>query len=148
MRERTEAILAASDPRDSGNPATWPRWTQLMPHLLAADLAATSNSALRLMACNACWYLLARGDTRSGHDLPRDLHQHWQEQLGADHKDTLMAGHYFASASRMMGRYAEALDLDQDTLERSRRVLGAGHPYTLAIAASLAEDLRLLGGGR
>ena len=53
-RERTEAILAASDPGDPDNPATWPRWARLMPHLLAADLAATDNPALRWMACNAC----------------------------------------------------------------------------------------------
>ena len=30
-----------------------------MPHLLAADLAATGSPGLRWMACNACWYLLA-----------------------------------------------------------------------------------------
>ena len=34
-RNRTEAILAASDPGDPDNPATWPRWARLMPHLLA-----------------------------------------------------------------------------------------------------------------
>jgi hypothetical protein len=30
----------------------------------------------------------------------------------------------------MMGRYAEARDLDQDTLDRRRRVLGENHPDT------------------
>ena len=54
-RTRTEAILAASNPRDMRNPATWPRWAVLMPHLLVADLAATGNLDLRWMACNACW---------------------------------------------------------------------------------------------
>jgi len=43
----TEAILAASDPGDPANPVTWPRWALLMPHLLAADLAATANPDLR-----------------------------------------------------------------------------------------------------
>ena len=37
-----------------------------------------------------------------------------------------------------------ARDLDQDTLDRSRRVLGEDHPYTLNAARGLAEDLRLL----
>ena len=44
-RRRTEAILAASDPRDPANPVTWPRWARLMPHLIAADLTATDNLA-------------------------------------------------------------------------------------------------------
>src|SRR5260370_26257931 len=72
---RTEAILAASDPGDPLNPVTWPRWAVLMPHLLAANLAATENSGLRWMACNACRYLLARGDTRTGYDLACGLRQ-------------------------------------------------------------------------
>ena len=88
IRERTEAILVASNPGDPVNPATWPRWAQLMPHLLAADLTATGNPNLRWMACNACWYLLARGDTRTGHDLARDLRQRWRERLGDDHENT------------------------------------------------------------
>jgi hypothetical protein len=38
-----------------------------------------------------------------------------------------------------------ARDLDQDTLERYRRVLGADHPDTLRSARNLADDLRELG---
>jgi len=38
-----------------------------------------------------------------------------------------------------------ARDLDQDTLERRGRVLGADHPNTLASANNLAADLRALG---
>jgi transcriptional regulator with XRE-family HTH domain len=38
-RRCTEAILAASDPGDPPDPGTWTRWAQLMPHVLAADLA-------------------------------------------------------------------------------------------------------------
>jgi hypothetical protein len=35
--------------------------------------------------------------------------------------------------------------LDQDTLDRQRRVLGPDHPHTLRSANSLAADLRALG---
>ena len=44
-----------------------------------------------------------------------------------------------------MGHYAETRDLDQDTLDRRRRVLGDDHPSTLASASNLANDLRALG---
>jgi len=144
-RACAEAVLAAADPGDQGNPVTWPRWAQLMPHLLAADLAATGNSALRWMACNACWYLLARGDTRTAYDLAVDLRQHWRGRLGDDHENTLAAAGYLAWALRDMGRYAKARDLDQDTLNRYRRVLGEDHPNTLRSANNLALDLRRLG---
>jgi hypothetical protein len=70
-RECSEAILATSAPGDQRDPVNWPRWARLMPHLLAADLAATGNPGLRWMACNACRYLIARGGTRAAHDLVR-----------------------------------------------------------------------------
>jgi hypothetical protein len=38
-----------------------------------------------------------------------------------------------------------ARDLDQDTLDRRRRLLGQNHPDTLASASELAIDLRNLG---
>jgi tetratricopeptide (TPR) repeat protein len=144
-RAHTEAILAASNPLDPGNPVTWPRWAVLMPHLLAADLAATGSSGLRWMACYACWYLMARGDTRTVHDLARDLHQHWQPRLGDDDQTVQAAAYYLGWALREMGRYAEARDLQQDILDRARRLLGDDHSHTLGYAIELAADLRLLG---
>ena len=144
-RERAEAILAANDPGDPPNPATWPRWAQLIPHLLFADLAATGHPGLRQMACNACWYLLARGDTRAAHDIAGDLRQHWRERLGGGDEHTLTAATHHAAALRQMRRYADARDLDQDTLDRRRRMLGADHPDTLRSASCLAGDLRGLG---
>jgi hypothetical protein len=144
-RERSEAILAASSPRDPANPVTWPRWAQLMPHLLAADLAATGSRDLRWMACDACWYLLSRGDTRAAHDLASDLRRRWRERLGDDDESTRAATHYVAWTLRERGRYAEARDLDQDTLDRARRIEGADNSNTLVYATHLASDLSMLG---
>jgi hypothetical protein len=144
-RQRAEAILVASNPHDASNPVTWPRWAVLMPHLLAADLAATSSRGLRWMACNACWYLLARGDTRTAHDLARKLHQDWRARLGDDDETVLEAAHYRGWTLFEMGRYAEARDLQEDLVGRTRRLLGEDHPYALTYANQLASDLRELG---
>ena len=144
-RACTETILANGDPGDPPNPVTWPRWAQLMPHLLVADLAATGSRNLRRMACNACCYLLARGDTRAARDLAADLHRHWRGRLGDDHENTLTIATYLAWALQDMGRYAESRDLAQDTLARCRRVLGEHHPDTMRSANNLANDLACLG---
>jgi tetratricopeptide (TPR) repeat protein len=146
VRERAEAILAANDPADPGNPVTWPKWARLMPHLLVADLATTSNPVLCWMACNACRYLLARGDARIAYDLASELRQQWRERFGDDDQKTLEATLCLGWALREMGRYAEARDLDQDTLDRRRRVLGEDHPDTLTSANNLANDLHRLRG--
>ena len=144
-RERTEAILAASDPGDPDNPVTWPRWARLMPHLLAADLVGTSNLGLRSMACHACWYLMARGDIRSSRDLADHLYQQWQERLGGDDLHTLSIVHNLAWTLRQMGRYEAARKLDEDSLERERRLGGKDASGALESANSLALDLHELG---
>ncbi len=144
-RACAEAVLAAADPGDPYDPVSWPRWAQLMPHLLAAGPAATASPGLRRTACDACEYLMARGDTRTAHDLAADLRQHWRGRLGDDHENTRAAANHLGWALRAMGRYAEARDLDQDTLDRHRRVLGEDHPSTLRSASNLAADLRALG---
>ena len=145
IRQRTEAILAASEPAAPGNPATWPRWAQLMPHLLAADLGASNISGLRWMACHACAYLLWRGDTSTAYDLARDLRQQWRARFGDDDANARSAGHYLGWALTDIGRYAEARDLAQDNLDRARRVLGKDNSNTLVYANQLAIDLRALG---
>jgi DNA-binding XRE family transcriptional regulator len=144
-RNRTEAILAASDPGDPDDPATWPRWARLMPHLLAAALAGTGNPGLRQLACRGCRYLIARGDTRTAVGLAGDLRPRWRDRLGADHEHTLAIGTYLGWALEEMGRWAEARDLVQDVLDRRRQVLGEDHPDTLTSAHDLASNLRLLG---
>jgi transcriptional regulator with XRE-family HTH domain len=145
IRACAEALLAASDPGDMANPATWPQWARLTPHVLAADLAVTDTPALRELAGDTCWYLLERGDTRTAHELASGLHQHWRDRLGQDHPHTLLAAHYLAWTLLEMGRHAESRDLNHDTLARRRRVLGHDHPDTLFSAHNLAINLRRLG---
>ena len=144
-RASAEAILAAYDPGSAEDPADWPRWARLMPHLLAADPAATTSPDLRDKANSAVWYLLMRGDTRLGHDLADRLYQQWRSQLGGDDPATLRAATSIGEALRQLGRYAAARDLDEDSLTRRRRVLGDDHPRTLDSASNLAVDLYELG---
>ena len=122
-----QSVLAANHPRDTALPLTWPGWAQLLPHLLAADPDATA-AALSDLTYDAVCYLINRGDARSGYDLARRMHQHRLDQLGPDDPATLAAARNVASIFRWIGRYGEARELDEDTLTRSRRVLGEDHP--------------------
>ena len=142
---QVEEILVANDPGDPDDPAKWPRWARLIPHLLVLGPVSASNPHLRDLTASAAWYLLRRGDARSSHDLAGNLHEMWSEQFGRDSIPSLNAATTLAQALQVMGRYAEAHDLDQDTLERRRRVLGVDHPTTLVSASNLAVDLRALG---
>ena len=65
--------------------------------------------------------------------------------VGHDHPDTLRSATNLAHDLRELGELRAARDLDQNTLDRRRRILGHDHPDTLASAANLATDLRALG---
>ncbi|MFF7447475.1 MULTISPECIES: FxSxx-COOH system tetratricopeptide repeat protein [unclassified Streptomyces] len=139
--ELVGALLAAAYPGEAADPRTWPRWTELLPHLLALDPADLATQRARYAACEACWYLLDRDDT--GTALPRleDLHRTWTRQFGADAEDTLFAAAYLARAHAATGDYAEAVRLEEDLLARRRERLGENDPLTLRVAGNLATRL-------
>jgi tetratricopeptide (TPR) repeat protein len=144
-RSRAEAILVANNPGDPDVPDSWPRWAQLMPHLLALDPAASSNIGLRALACHAVSYLVGRGDARTGYNFAGRLYREWHDRLGADDRHTLWVAGLLAHAARAMRLYDEARGLDEDTLTRRRRIHGDDNAGTLNSAGNLASDLSALG---
>lgn len=144
-RRTVEQLLIAARPDDPATPAWWPRWTQLLPHVLAADPATTGNPHLRWTADAAVWHLLARGDARTALPLAEHLHTAWTSRHGPDDETTLAITHTLASIYGQLGRYQSARDLDEDTLNRRRRLHGYDHPNTLGSANNLADGLRELG---
>jgi tetratricopeptide (TPR) repeat protein len=144
-RAQADAVLAANHPGDTDVPGNWPGWARLLPHVLALDPGATSDTELRDVAGGAAWYLVRRGDASTGHDLAAHLYRQWRDQLGPDDRYTLWAVNTLAYALRELGRYEEARQLDEDSLARERRLGGDDHPNTLASANNLALDLRALG---
>jgi cellulose biosynthesis protein BcsQ len=139
-------LLADNDPGDPLTPPTWPAWARLLPHLQALDPAATDHMGLRGLACRAASYLLACGRTRDCLELASRLQQRWGERLGYDDPHVLRVARAFGAALRDLDiSYELVRELDKDIMERSRRVLGEDHPGTLAVARSVAADLRLAG---
>jgi hypothetical protein len=61
---------------------------------------------------------------------------------GQDHPSALRSASNLAADLRELGEVQAARDLDQDTLDRRRRVLGPGHPDTLRSSYNLAAELR------
>jgi hypothetical protein len=144
-RALAETILALNDPGDANIPDAWPWWAQLLPHLLALDPAASSNSVILRMADHAAWYLIRRGEPRSGYDLASHLYERWRDRLGTDDEHFRAAENTRAYALREMGRPGEARQFDEDNLEWCRRTYGEDDDRTLVSAGNLAIDLRLLG---
>jgi hypothetical protein len=132
------------------NPASWPTWRQLLPHVLAViDPTHPTNldEALEVawLLTQAATYLHTRGEAQSALALSEHAHQLLCGRLGEDHPDTLKSANNLARDLRALGEYQQARTLDEDTLTRRRRVLGEDHPQTLGSANNLARDLHELG---
>lgn len=55
--------------------------------------------------------------------------------MGEDHPDTLNSANNLANDLRQLGEHDQARTLNEDTLQRFRRVLGEEHPTPSARAA-------------
>ncbi len=140
-----QALLVAADPGNEPDPACWPGWARILPHLLATDPATSPSPELRDLACRALWYLFYRGDMHPAHDLAEHLHRQWCEQFGPDDRHALRAAPILVIFLVGVGPYRQARQLGEDTLARCQRVLGDDHPDTLLAAYYLAFCLHVMG---
>ncbi|MEU3917849.1 FxSxx-COOH system tetratricopeptide repeat protein [Streptomyces sp. NPDC029004] len=140
-----ETLLTAAYPGEAADPTTWTDWPDLIPHLLTPDPSDLTTEDGRFAACEACWYLLDRGNASTALPRLQHLHHTWTQHLGPDHEHTLWAANYLARAYSDTQNHTQARALDEDTLERRRRVLGEDHPDTLTSASNLAIRLADLG---
>ncbi|MDQ0605270.1 tetratricopeptide (TPR) repeat protein [Streptomyces canus] len=144
-RADAEALVAAADPGDFGEPRFWPAWQVLLPHAMAIDLTRLTTSLGRFVVLEACWYLMERGQAGPARERLQRLYDACLQQLGPDHDDTLWAAHNLARAYADTQDHERARTLDEDSLARRRRLYGDDHPHTLASAHSLAVELWELG---
>ncbi|MGH4013795.1 MAG: FxSxx-COOH system tetratricopeptide repeat protein [Pseudonocardiaceae bacterium] len=142
-------LLRAAVPAKPSNPASWPAWRQLLPHVVAATATCHSSdpaddNVAWLLDC-AGLYLLARGEPTPARRLFERALELRQVRLGEGHPDTLSSANRLALSLRKLAHYEQARSLNEDTLARRRRVLGEDHPDTLTSASNLAADLSALG---
>ncbi|HVV21526.1 MAG TPA: FxSxx-COOH system tetratricopeptide repeat protein [Pseudonocardiaceae bacterium] len=143
-------VLQSALPDNPWNqPATWPAWQALLPHILttterkrAQDPDAEEVDGLLGRIAN---YLQSRGKPRDARPLLERTYARHRDQFGEDHPETLASANNLALALHTLGDYDQARRIDEDTLERRRRILGEDHPATLISANNLARDLRALG---
>ena len=105
-------LLRAAVPTDPNDPASWPAWRQLMPHVLAAtdprrpldDVAVEVGWLLH----QAAVFLQARGEQESARALLEDAHDLYLRKLGPEHAETRTAARALADNLRALGRPDQA----------------------------------------
>ncbi|UOX91469.1 FxSxx-COOH system tetratricopeptide repeat protein [Amycolatopsis sp. FBCC-B4732] len=168
LRARTQDDVVTGEDRDStwpvtavrllhaglpdnpwANPPSWPRWRELLPHLL---FVCDPNRAWQPAAEEVAYllgytasYLQTRGEPGAALPLFQRAYALYRDRLGEDHPHTLTAANNLAVDLGSLGEHQQARELNEDTLTRRRRVLGEDDPGTLNSANNLAVDLSTLG---
>ena len=139
-RDQATRQLAGAIPEPQ-DPAGWPGWRMLLPHIDALVSHAPPDTDTQATA-----YLLNQaGAFLEGQGQPGRAAGHFQRALadrlrvlGADHPDTLASRNNLAAAYYTAGDLGRAIPLYEQTLADSVRVLGADHPQTKIVGGNLA----------
>ncbi|MFC1405968.1 MULTISPECIES: FxSxx-COOH system tetratricopeptide repeat protein [Streptacidiphilus] len=140
-------ILAGARPGslDIDDWASWPDFERIWPHLGPSLAQDCDESEVRQLLIDRVRYLWKRGELEVAQELGHRLEDAWTAKHGPDDRQTLLLRFQLANVVRSQGRFGEALELDQSTWDRQRRLLGPDHLHSLMTAGSLAGDLRALG---
>ncbi len=140
-------ILLGARPRlgDTDDPASWPRYDEIWPHLGPSRARDCDEEETRQLLIDRVRYLWKRGEFERALELGHELEERWIDKLGTYDRQTLHLRFEMGNVMRSQGRYQEARDLDAAVLVDQRNVLPSPHPHTLMTAAGLAADLRALG---
>ena len=95
------------------------------------------EARLRLTLGKTYWYL---GEPKAAADQFKLARAIFTARHGPDHPDTLMTMNWLANSYTDMGRTADALKLNEETLYVRRRVLPADHLDTLMSMSNLANS--------
>ena len=146
-RDQATRQLAGALP-DWQDPADWPGWRMLLPHIAALASHAppdTDTPATAYLLNQAGLFLDGQGQpVRAAGYLQRALAGRVRV-LGADHPDTLASRDNLALAHHAVGDLGRAIPLHEQTLADRLRVLGADHPDTLASRNNLAYAYQAAG---
>ncbi|GAA5007695.1 FxSxx-COOH system tetratricopeptide repeat protein [Kitasatospora paranensis] len=149
-------ILVSARPAlgDTDDPANWPAFEKIWPHLLPSRAQDCDERETRELLIDRVRYLWKRVDLERALTLARQLDASWSERYGTEsnpgerrflRRQILSLNFQLANVLRTQGAYDEALDLDRATLAGQKELLGDHNAFTLMTAGSLGADLRALG---
>jgi tetratricopeptide (TPR) repeat protein len=146
-REQAARQIVGALP-DWEDPADWPGWRMLLPHIDALASHAppdTDTEDTASLLNQAGLFLNGQGQPGRAAGYHHRALADCVRVLGADHPDTLASRNNLAYAYRAAGDLGRAIPLYEQALADCVRVLGADHPDTLTSRNNLAYAYRAAG---
>jgi serine/threonine protein kinase len=100
------------------------------------------EARLRMTLGQSFFYL---GEAKMAADQCQKARTLYTRYLGPDHAETLRSMHDLARSYHALGRYVDAVELEEETLAVRKATLGPDHPDTLMSMSTLAGGYYALG---
>ncbi|WP_007517381.1 FxSxx-COOH system tetratricopeptide repeat protein [Pseudofrankia saprophytica] len=145
MQREVHELLAAADPLDASDPANWPRYEELLAHVIPAEVVSSAHPRVRRLFSNMVQYLYETGDYTTCRQLVELAIDQWTADPGQDERDVLRMRALKTDVLWQLGHYSEAYNLRRPTLDRMRDTLGYEDEDTLIVTSGHGADLRVRG---
>ncbi|WP_328644712.1 FxSxx-COOH system tetratricopeptide repeat protein [Amycolatopsis sp. NBC_00348] len=151
MRHGAHMLLANLDPRDPASPKHWPRYQILLPHVYSAELIGCDDRWVRQLVINLLKFLYHWGDHEGALALADQTVRAWSvPDADADVRpetdlQVLQASERLGFYYWVVGRYTEAAEVTQRTLDLYLETLGADAEQTINAELTVALVLKANG---
>ncbi|MFJ9628326.1 FxSxx-COOH system tetratricopeptide repeat protein [Streptomyces sp. NPDC101175] len=152
MRLGAQSLLASVDPRDPWSNAQWDRYSELYPHVVASDAIHSTDPWVRDLVSNTAKYLQRFGDHDSALKFTHEAHEAAAGLFGSDDEKTLLLAFWLGWILFSMGRYPEAAEINEATLNAHEALTPSGptrpvdaRESQLDAIGAVAADLRVKG---
>ncbi|KIH98248.1 hypothetical protein LP52_13755 [Streptomonospora alba] len=140
-RRHAQTVLTRANPGDPDDRDNWSAIAEIARHVRGSELVDNPALPARKTVLDVIRLRYVRGDAEASKRLAEFVVDTWRDQHGPDDRHTLIACFGLANALRQLNDYT-CIDLNTDTLERMRRVLGEDDEQTLLATNSHGADLR------
>jgi hypothetical protein len=145
FRHEVHLLLAGATPPDPDDETQWRRFSELVPHLIPARVAESTDPEVRDLALRMMRYFFRTGQFGPGRVFAEECINQWTPHFGEDDPDVIAAQRYLGDILRDSGEYYAGFELTGVTLEKARRMLGPDSDVTLALMTGYSADLRAQG---
>lgn len=145
MRRGAHTLLANGNPNNPSRPATWDRYQALRPHVAVSRAVESTDPQVQELVSGIVQFLYYWGDHAGSEALADEAYEWRKHDPGAENPETLKLAKWLAFTRWVNGKYREARELNEHTLELYRRTLGDADEGTLDAMYMHAIDLRTSG---
>ncbi|MFE6228470.1 FxSxx-COOH system tetratricopeptide repeat protein [Microtetraspora glauca] len=143
MRHGAHLLLADANPGSPSTRALWPRYQELLPHVVVSRTVECESPWARRLVREMAEFLYAWGDHAGSARMAREALEIWTEKFGAEDQLTLEMAKWLAFILRVLGEYEEAAAMMEHTAEVYLRTAGEDDEGTLDALIQHCSGLRL-----